>query len=41
MNLEKVGNFIAELRKEKGLTQEKLGEQLAFQERQFLNGKEE
>ena len=28
MNLEKVGNFIAELRKEKGLTQEKLGEQL-------------
>ena len=28
MNLKKVGKFISDLRKEKGLTQEKLGEQL-------------
>ena len=28
MDLEKIGNFIASLRKEKGLTQEKLGEAL-------------
>ena len=28
MNQEKIGKFIAECRKEKGLTQEELGEQL-------------
>lgn len=41
MNLKKIGKFIAEMRKAKGLTQEELAEKLGVNNRQFLDGKME
>lgn len=37
---EKVGKFIADLRKEKGLTQDDLAEKMFVGEKQSVNGKE-
>jgi hypothetical protein len=38
MDLQKIGKFISDLRKEKGLTQEQLGE--ALQTKRFLDGRQ-
>lgn len=41
MNQTAIGNYIAKKRREVNLTQEQLAEKLAFQTRQYQNGKTE